>query len=205
MILYLHPQNPEVRKLKQISDSLKEGGVYIFPTDTVYALIACAESRDGTEKLYNLKNLPKNKPLSLLCKDISSASKFIEYLPNSAYKLMKKFTPGPYTFILKANKLLPKPCIAHHKDRHIGIRIPDHIYLQRLLEIHSNPLTSTSVTTEDEYITNIQELEEIYGKKVDGIVDGGIVQVEVSTILDCTGDKIEVLRAGKGYEKIPPL
>lgn len=202
MILYLHPQNPEVRRLKQISDDLKNGGVYIFPTDTVYAMIADANSKVGTEKLYKLKDLPKNKPLSLLCKDISMASNFIEYLPNPAYRLMKKLSPGPFTFILKSNKRLPKPCVAHHKDRHIGIRFPDHIYLQELLGIHDSPLTSTSVFTNDEYLTDIDELDEIYGHQVEGIVDGGIVQVEMSTILDFTQDNMEVVREGKGFNLI---
>lgn len=202
MILYLHPDNPEVRKLKQISDSLRSGGVYIFPTDTVYAMVACANSREGTEKLYKLKDLPKNKPLSLLCKDISMASQFIEYLPNPAYRLMKKLSPGPYTFILKANKSLPKPCVSHHKDRHIGIRYPNHIYLQELLGIHDSPLTSTSVLTNDEYLTDIDELDDIYGSRVNGIIDGGLVQVEMSTILDFTGDDMEVIREGKGFDQI---
>lgn len=205
MIIYLHPKNPEVRKLKQISEDLKEGAVYIFPTDTVYAMVACAESKEGTEKLYKLKELPKNKPLSLLCKDISMASQFIEYLPNHAYRLMKKITPGPYTFILRANKKLPKPCIVHHKDKHIGIRIPNHNYLQGLLEIHGSPLTSTSVFTNDEYITNIEDLENLYGHLVNGIVDGGITQVEMSTIIDCTGESIHIIRAGKGSEEIKYL
>ncbi|MCC5815063.1 MAG: threonylcarbamoyl-AMP synthase [Leptospira sp.] len=202
MIIYLHPQNPEARKLKQISEDLKSGAVYIFPTDTVYAMVACANSRTGTEKLYKLKDMPKNKPLSLLCKDISMASQFIEYLPNPAYRLMKKLSPGPYTFILKANKSLPKPCVAHHKNRHIGIRYPDHIYLQELLSVHNAPLTSTSVLTNDEYLTDIDELEDIYGNQVEGIVDGGLVQVEMSTILDFTNDDMEVVREGKGFDLI---
>jgi tRNA threonylcarbamoyl adenosine modification protein (Sua5/YciO/YrdC/YwlC family) len=202
MILYLHPDNPEQRKIRQISENLKKGAVYIFPTDTVYALVACANSREGIDKIYTLKNMPKNKPLSLLCKDISMASNFIEYLPNSAYRLMKKLSPGPFTFILKANKKLPKPCIAHHKDKHIGIRFPNHIYLQEILKVHESPLTSTSVLTNDEYLTDIDDLEAIYGDKVDGIVDGGLVQVEMSTILDYTSDEVVVVREGKGFDLI---
>jgi tRNA threonylcarbamoyl adenosine modification protein (Sua5/YciO/YrdC/YwlC family) len=201
MILYLHPINPEVRKLNSISEDLKRGANYIFPTDTVYAIVADANSKEGTEKLYNLKKLNKNKPLSLLCKDISMASQFIEYLPNEAYRLMKKITPGPFTFILKANKLLPKPCIIHHKDKHIGIRFPDHIYLQELLKIHDSPLTSTSVITDDEYLTNVDDLDYQFGDRVDGIIDGGIIQVEPSTIIDFT-EPMTILREGKGFERI---
>ena len=202
MILYLHPDNPEVRKLKQISDRLKDGAIYIFPTDTVYAIIADANSKTAVEKIYSIKKLPKDKPLSLLCKDISMASHFIEYLPNSAYRFMKRVTPGPFTFVLKANKNLPKPSIAHHKDKQIGIRIPDHIYLQELLKIHDSPLTSTSAFSDDEFIIDIDDLESIYGNLVDGIIDGGIVKIELSTMIQIHDDSLELIRAGKGYELI---
>ncbi len=202
MIEYLHPQNPEIRKLKQISDRLKDGELFIFPSDTVYAIIADANSKLGVESLYKLKKLPKDKPLSLLCKDISMASHMIEYLPNPTYRLMKKITPGPFTFILKASKNLPKPSFAHHKDRHIGIRFPSQIYLQSLLEIHDSPITAASASTEDEFIIDIDDLDSIYGKSVASIIDGGIVKVEVSTILDCTEDKIKVIREGLGFDLI---
>lgn len=202
MIIYLHPENPEIRKLKQISERLKDGAIYIFPTDTVCAIIADAHSKTAVEKIYSIKKLPKDKPLSLLCKDISMASHFIEYLPNSAYRFMKRITPGPFTFVLKANKNLPKPSIAHHKDRQIGIRIPDHIYLSELLKIHDSPLTSTSAFSDDDFIIDIDDLETIYGNFVDGIVDGGIVKTELSTILQINDDSIQLIRAGKGYELI---
>ncbi|MCW7505685.1 L-threonylcarbamoyladenylate synthase [Leptospira paudalimensis] len=202
MIIYLHPENPEVRKLKQISERLKDGAIYIFPTDTVYAIIADAHSKTAVEKIYSIKKLPKDKPLSLLCKDISMASHFIEYLPNSAYRFMKRVTPGPFTFVLKANKNLPKPSIAHHKDKQIGIRIPDHIYLQELLKIHDSPLTSTSAFSNDEFIIDIDDLDSIYGNLVEGIVDGGIVKTELSTMIQINDDSIELIRAGKGYGQI---
>ncbi|TGM25162.1 L-threonylcarbamoyladenylate synthase [Leptospira levettii] len=202
MIIYLHPDNPEVRKLKQISERLKDGAIYIFPTDTVYAIIADAHSKTAVEKIYSIKKLPKDKPLSLLCKDISMASHFIEYLPNSAYRFMKRVTPGPFTFVLKANKNLPKPSIAHHKDKQIGIRIPDHIYLQELLKIHESPLTSTSAFSNDEFIIDIDDLDTIYSNLVEGIVDGGIVKTELSTMIQINDDSIELIRAGKGYEQI---
>lgn len=202
MIIYLHPENPEIRKLKQISERLKDGAIYIFPTDTVYAIIADANSKTAVEKIYSIKKLPKDKPLSLLCKDISMASHFIEYLPNSAYRFMKRVTPGPFTFVLKANKNLPKPSIAHHKDKQIGIRIPDHIYLKELLNIHDSPLTSTSAFSNDEFIIDIDDLETIYGHLVDGIVDGGIVKTELSTMIQIHDDSIELIREGKGFELI---
>jgi tRNA threonylcarbamoyl adenosine modification protein (Sua5/YciO/YrdC/YwlC family) len=202
MIEYLHPKNPEIRKLKQISERLKDGEIFIFPSDTVYAIVADANSKTGVEALYQLKKIPKEKALSLLCKDISMASKMIEYLPNPTYRLMKKITPGPFTFILRASKNLPKPSFAHHKDKHIGIRFPSQIYLQSLLEIHDSPITAASASTADEFIIDIDDLESIYGSQVSAIIDGGIVKVEVSTILDCTEDKIKVIREGLGFELV---
>ncbi|MBM9499612.1 threonylcarbamoyl-AMP synthase [Leptospira sp. 201903071] len=200
MIVSLHPINPEKRKLQQISDNLLEGKVYIFPTDTVYALVADSQSKSGVEKLYELKNIPKNQPLSLLCSSISVASNYIEYLPNEAFRLMKKLTPGPFTFIIRANKHLPRVSFSNQKEKQIGIRIPDAIYLQELMKIHPNPLTSTSVFANDEFIIEVESLEEIYGSRVEGIVDGGIVNVELSTILDVTGDELIIQREGKGSD-----
>lgn len=202
MIIYLHPENPEIRKLKSISENLKSGAVYIFPTDTVYAIIADSHSKEGVEKIYQIRKLPKDKPLSLLCKDISMASEFIEFMPNSAYRMIKRIIPGPFTFIFKANKNLPKPSVAHHKDKHIGIRFPNHIYLHNLLEIHNSPLTSTSAFTDDQFIIDIDDLDTIYGSKVNGIVDGGIVKIETSTVIDFTKDEPTVIREGKGFELI---
>lgn len=202
MIIYLHPENPEIRKLKSISENLKSGAVYIFPTDTVYAIIADSHSKEGVEKIYQIRKLPKDKPLSLLCKDISMASEFIEFMPNSAYRMIKRIIPGPFTFIFKANKNLPKPSVAHHKDKHIGIRFPNHIYLNNLLEIHNSPLTSTSAFTDDQFIIDIDDLDTIYGSKVNGIVDGGIVKIETSTVIDFTKDEPTVIREGKGFELI---
>lgn len=202
MIIYLHPENPEIRKLKSISENLKSGAVYIFPTDTVYAIIADSQSKEGVEKIYQIRKLPKDKPLSLLCKDISMASEFIEFMPNSAYRMIKRIIPGPFTFIFKANKNLPKPSVAHHKDKHIGIRFPNHIYLNNLLEIHNSPLTSTSAFTDDQFIIDIDDLDTLYGSKVNGIVDGGIVKIETSTVIDFTKDEPSVIREGKGFELI---
>ncbi|MEM7179610.1 MAG: L-threonylcarbamoyladenylate synthase [Spirochaetota bacterium] len=200
MIIYLHPDNPEQRKLRQISETLKKGGVYIFPTDTVYALVADAFSKEGVEKLYSLKKMDKNKPISIFCKDISEVSSYVNFVPNDAFKLMKKVIPGPFTFIFQANKKVPKMVLTDKKRKTVGVRIPSHIFIQELLQVHGSPLTSTSVFTDDEYVTDTEELDMIYGKRVNGIIDGGLLEVSVSTVLSFTGDDMEVIRAGKGAE-----
>ena len=202
MILNLHPINPEIRTLRSISENLKNGSVYIFPTDTVYAIIADSKSKKGIEKLQELKHADKNKPLSLLCLDISTASEFVETLPNDAFKLMKRITPGPFTFILKANRNIPRWAVVNPKAKTIGIRIPENIFLQELLKVHEGTLTCTSVFTGDEYLTDINDLDDLFGNQVEAIVDGGIAKVETSTVIDFTNEEMEILREGKGFERI---
>ncbi|MCB1156422.1 MAG: threonylcarbamoyl-AMP synthase [Leptospiraceae bacterium] len=200
MLEYLHPVNPEIRKLKQISEDLKDGAVYIFPTDTAYALIADSLSHTGVEKIFNIKKIDKTQHLSILCSDISMASGFIEYLPNDAFRFMKRLTPGPFTFIFRANKNIPRVTLSNRKCKSLGVRIPDNIYIQELLKIHGRPLTSTSVVTGDEGYTDVGILDDIYGSKVRAVFDGGIVDTEFSTVLDFTGDEMVILRKGKGAE-----
>ncbi len=202
MIIQLHPENPELRTLKTISSNLKNGAVYIFPTDTVYALIADANSKKGIEKIFSLKEMDKHKPLSIFCKDISNASEYVESFPNEAFRLMKKITPGPFTFIFKANKNLPRYSIVNEKSRTIGIRIPDQIYITELLKIHDGLISSTSVFRKEEFITDVETLEEIYGSEIDGIVDGGNLETELSTILNFTSGELVIEREGKGIEQI---
>ncbi len=205
MVLEFHEKNPDRRKLKKISDSLKEGEVYICPTDTVYSIIADSHSKTGVERLYTIKKIPKNQPLSLLCNSIEMASSIVETMPNTVFKIMKKLTPGPYTFILKANKLLPKPSFLHQKEKQIGIRIPNQKILLDLIEIHDSPLTATSASVTDDFYIEMDDLEETYGKLVEGIIDGGIQSIELSTILDCISDPIQILREGKGIDQLQAL
>lgn len=202
MILYLHSENPEIRKLKKISEDLKNGDVYVFPTDTVYAFIADSASKTGIEKIDSIKRLDKHQPLSLLCPDISTASNYLEYFPDECYRIMKRCTPGPYVFILKSSKLLLKASVAHMKNREIGIRIVDHIFIKTLLGVHEGTLTATSVTNEGEFILDPNEIDDVFGHRVKGIVDGGILESELATVIDFTGEEVVVKRAGKGYENL---
>lgn len=205
MIIHLHPINPEIRKLKQISEALKEGEIFIFPTDTVYALVADSSSKKGIEKLYDLKKIDKKHHLSLFCSDIARASTYIEYMPNYAYKIMKRLTPGPYVFVFKANKNISRIALPNEKTRHIGIRIPNNKAFLSLLDVHDTPLVSTSVFTNDEFIIDVDSLEDTYGHRISGIIDGGIVETELSTVVDFTEDQPQILREGKGIEEIQTL
>lgn len=201
-IIYLHPVNPEIRKLKEISENLKAGAVYIFPTDTVYALVADAFSKSGVERLYSIKKMDKHKPLSIFCENISEVAHYVHCVPNQAFRLMKKVVPGPFTFIFQANKNIPRVVFTDKKRKEVGIRIPSQIYLQNLLDIHGSPLTSTSVFKDDDFITDIDQLVSSYGHQVDGIIDGGIVEVNLSTILRFNDEQWHIVRPGKGMEEL---
>ena len=174
--------------------------MYIFPTDTVYSFIVDSQSKVGIEKLYTLKDLEKHKPLSLLCASISVASELVENLPNTAFRLMKKITPGPFTFIFKANKNIPRVSLTNQKTKSIGIRIPDNLFIQSLLEIHQSTVTGTSVYGMDEYTSNAEEIDRVYGKKVNATIDGGFIKQELSTIIDFSSGDMEITREGKGIE-----
>lgn len=203
MICRVHMDNPQKRILNQISEGLLEGKIYIVPTDSVYALVADSTLHKAVNQLYQLKNLPRKKPLALLVKDIGQAAEYVDNIPNESFRLMKKIVPGPVTFVFRAGKGLPRFTLKNSNT--IGIRIPANPFLQALLETHPHPLTSTSVSTDDQYIIETEELDQEYGKKVAAIVDGGIVTVEMSTVLDMTGDVVEVLREGKKFEEIEAL
>jgi len=205
MIFHLHPDNPEPRKLQTISDALEDGGVFVFPTDTVYALVADSQSKKGIDQLYDIKQISKNQPFSLLCYDIETVSSLVEELPNAIFQIMKRFTPGPYTFILKANKSVLRSSYALQKNKQIGVRIPGNTFLRHFLKLHKKPLVSTSCAAREEFFVEISELQELYEHKVKGIVDGGISEIELSTILSGLDDPITVLREGKGFSEIEHL
>lgn len=202
MIIPIHQVNPEKRKIKQISDDLLEGEVFIFPTDTVYALVADSNSVKAIEKLFSLKKTISEQPLTLLCKDISSVSNYILQLSDQAFKLMKKITPGPFIFLFKANKNIPRISLTNEKTKKIGIRIPDNQFLLELLKVHPNPIITTSVVLDSEFIEEPEKLENIFGKKVKAIIDGGFLITELATIIDFTSDEMMIVREGKGIEKI---
>ncbi|MDG1477021.1 MAG: L-threonylcarbamoyladenylate synthase [Vicingaceae bacterium] len=200
MLLEVHPENPEKRKIDQIISILKKGGVIIYPTDTVYSMACDLNNRKAVERMAQIKGIKVEKAnFSLICSDLSHISDYTVQFGNNIYKLMKRALPGPYTFILNANNSVPK--LFKSKKKTIGIRVPNNIIAQTIVEELGNPLISTSVRDDDEildYITDPELIHDKYEKLIDVIIDGGYGNNEASTIIDCTNNEPEIIREGIG-------
>lgn len=201
MLIKLYEKNTNIKKVYQIVDCLRKGGVIIYPTDTIYAFGCDMYNSRAIERISKIKGLPKGTDkYSLVCFDLSNLSDFTAQIDNSVFKLMKKVLPGPYTFILKANAQVPK--IFRSKKKTVGIRVPNNVIAKSLVENLGNPILSSSVHHDDdilEYSTDPELIYEKYGKLVDMVIDGGFGNNEPSTVLDCTnGSEVEILRQGKG-------
>ena len=200
MLLSIHPDNPDQRKIDQVIKVLKKGGVIIYPTDTVYSMACDLNNRKAVERMAQIKGIKIEKAnFSLICHDLSNISDYTVQFSNSIYKMMKRALPGPYTFILNANNSVPK--LFKSKKKTIGIRVPDNNIARILVEQLGNPLISTSVHDDDEileYITDPELIHEKYENTLSLVIDGGYGQNEASTIIDCTGNEPEVIREGIG-------
>lgn len=201
MLLHLHPTHPQERLIKQAAEMLRNGGVIIYPTDTLYALGCDLRQPKAFERICRLKNIdPAKAQFSLICRDLSHLSDFTKGLDTPLFRFIKAQIPGPFTFILPASKEVPK--LMQSKKSTIGIRVPDHPICQQLIGMLGNPIISTSLPGEwvEEYTDPIY-MEERFGKQVDAILDGGIGGMEPSTIIDCTGDEPAITRQGAGVCK----
>ena len=200
MLIRIHPENPEPRKIKEIGSCLKNGGIIIYPTDTVYAIGCDVYNKKAMEKLCRIKGLDVNKHnLSFICYDLSHIADFTKQLSTSTYKLMKKTLPGPYTFILKANNAIPK--LFKNSKKEIGIRIPNNNIPREIVRELGNPIVTTSVKDADkmiEYSTDPTLIYESLNKHVDMMIDGGYGEITPSTIVDCTDSNPIIIREGKG-------
>lgn len=200
MLVRIYPDNPDERKIRQVIECVLDGGVIIYPTDSVYA-IGCDLSRQkSVERMAKIKGIEMKKAnFSLICRDLSHLSEYCKPMENPIYKMMKRALPGPYTFILNANNNVPK--IFKSKKKTIGIRVPDNTIAQALVSALGNPLVSTSVRDDDEvleYTTDPELIYERYHDQVDMVVDGGMGNNEASTVLDCTSGFPELIRLGRG-------
>ena len=199
-LLTINPINPEARKIQQVTDSLKRDGVIIIPTDTVYSLACSIHNRKAIERICKIKNVKVEKSLfTFICRDLSQAAIYAKQIDNSIFKLMKKSFPGPFTFILEASHEVPK--VLQYKRKTIGLRIPDHEILLDLIDKMDSPLIVTSLPEKElevEYSTDPTLMYDEYGNQVDFVIDGGIGDIEETTVLDCTGDELEIVRQGIG-------
>jgi tRNA threonylcarbamoyl adenosine modification protein (Sua5/YciO/YrdC/YwlC family) len=198
MLLRIHPENPQPRLINQVVECLKDGGVIIYPTDTIYGLGCDIKHAKAIEKICQIKNMdPQKAQLSFICSDLSHLSEYSKNIDTPLYRMLKNYLPGPYTFILPASKQVPK--ILQSKKSTIGLRVPDNNVCQQILTMLGNPILSTSLPGEmvEDY-TDPEIIYERFENLVDFVIDGGIGGVTPSTIVDCTTDEWTILRQGLG-------
>lgn len=195
----IYPENPNEKEIQKVVKILKEGGLIIYPTDTVYGLGCDITNSKALERIAKIKGIKLEKAnFSFVCNDLSNISDYVKHIDTSTFKILKRSLPGPYTFILEGNNNLPKE---FKKKKTVGIRVPDNNIVLELVKQLGNPIVSTSIYDEDEvieYTTDPELIFEKWQQKVEVVIDGGYGDNVASTIIDLTGSEPEVLREGKG-------
>lgn len=200
MLLKIYPENPNPKDVRRVVDVLRNGGIIIYPTDTVYGMGCDITNQKAVEKVARFKNVSVEKSnFSFICSDLSHLSDFSKPVSNQVFKLLKKYLPGPFTFILNANSNVPR--YFKGKKKSVGVRIPDNSIIIEIVKELGNPIMSTSIHDDDEiveYSTDPELIHERFHDIVDVVVDGGYGDNTPSTIVDCTDDFPTVIRQGKG-------
>lgn len=190
MFITINPENPQMRLINRVSEVLDEGGLIAYPTDTFYGIGCDLLNKKGIQLIHRLKNRPLKKPFSFICDSLKEISRYAK-VSNYAYKTMKKFLPGPYTFILEATKLVPKIMLTKRKT--VGIRVPDNKICLGIVRTLGRPIISTSAGFDDPYA-----IQEAYGPNLHLIIDGGVLYPSPSSVISLIGNVPEVIREGKG-------
>ncbi len=204
MLVKIHPDNPSERKIKIVTECLQDGGIIIYPTDTLYGIGCDITKTRAIERICQIKGIKAQKAnLSFVCHDFSHLADYTLPFEKSIYRLMNRCLPGPFTFILRANNQVPK---FFRKKKTVGIRVPDNNIARAIVRTLGNPLLSTSLTNipdqdehdYSEYWTDPYEIHEQFKNTVDMVIDGGYGDNEASTVVDCTSNSPEIIRQGKG-------
>lgn len=196
MILQINPIHPQPRHIARVVDTLRADGVIVYPTDTVYGLGCDIQSRKALERVRRIKRIDNKRPLSFVFADLKTISEYAQ-VTDQAYKIMKRYLPGPYTFVLKATRLVPRLVLT--KRHEVGIRIPDNKICQALVTALGNPILSSSVRLPDDQLhDDPQEIERLYRNQVELVIDGGVFLPQPSSIISLVDDVPVVLRVGKG-------
>jgi tRNA threonylcarbamoyl adenosine modification protein (Sua5/YciO/YrdC/YwlC family) len=197
-LLELHPKNPQVRFVRMAVDVLREHGVIVYPTDSCYALGCLLGAKDAMERIQRIRQTDKHHFFTLVCRDLSEIARYAR-VDNPRYRLLKAFTPGPYTFVLEATREVPRR-LMNEKRRTVGIRVPDHPVVDMLLAELGEPIMSTTLILPGDQLP-MTDATEVYGRighAVDLVLDGGNCGLEPTTVVDLAGPAPSVLRAGKG-------
>ena len=196
MILSLNPENPQQRLVKRVVECLKQGGVIAYPTDTIYGLGCDIFNKKGVKKIYQIKQRDPRKPFSFICADLSDVSNYAQ-VSNFAFKIMKRYLPGPYTFVLEASRVVPDLLTTRQKT--VGIRIPNNAIALSIVRELGHPIVTTSVNvTGADSHCDPAVIDEHVGKQLDLVIDGGNLLGEQSTVISLIDDKVEILRQGSG-------
>jgi tRNA threonylcarbamoyl adenosine modification protein (Sua5/YciO/YrdC/YwlC family) len=201
MLIRLNDSKPDSKTISQIVSCLKDGGIIIYPTDTVYALGCDITQNKAVERICKLKNIkPDKSKFAFVCSDLSHLSEFTKPIPNHVFRVMKKALPGPYTFILEANSNVPK--IIKQERKTVGIRVPKNIICREIIMALGNPIISTSLIDSNddilEYFSDPEVIYQQYQDVVDMVIDGGHGNIYASTVIDCSKSEMEVIREGLG-------
>jgi tRNA threonylcarbamoyl adenosine modification protein (Sua5/YciO/YrdC/YwlC family) len=194
MRLEIHPRHPEPRKVQRVVELLRDDGVIAYPTDAVYGLGCDILSKKGIERVYRIKRMKPDRPLAFLCPDLSELAKYA-FVDDRTYRLMRRLTPGPYTFVLQATREVPR--ILQMKRKTVGIRVPSHPVPLAILKALGRPIVSSTASIDGEALTDPAEIEERF-PGLDLVLDAGVGGMMPSTVLDLTGPEIVVLRKGAG-------
>ncbi|MCE5180022.1 MAG: L-threonylcarbamoyladenylate synthase [Proteiniphilum sp.] len=201
MLIKIYNENPQPREIEKVVALLREGGIVIYPTDTLYGIGCDALNVRAVEKICDLKGInPQKSNLSIICNDLSVMSEYAR-VSTPTFKLMKRNLPGPFTFILPTTSSLPK---IYKNKKTVGIRVPDNNIIREIVAQLGNPVLNTSVKDEEEemeYSTNPELIHDKWGDIADIVIDGGIGGIEGSTVVDCTADEPIIVRQGKGELK----
>ncbi|TVR71052.1 MAG: threonylcarbamoyl-AMP synthase [Marinilabiliales bacterium] len=204
MLLKIHPANPSARSVEKVVRILEEGGLIIYPTDTVYGLGCDIYNTKAVEKVARIKELKlKHADFSFICHDFSHLSEYTKPIAGSYFKMLRKNLPGPFTFILPASSNVPK--LFKNKKKTVGIRIPDNNIILEIVRQFGRPILTTSIHDDDEvleYTTDPELIHEKFKLLVDVVIDGGFGNNIPSTVVDCTGDDPLIVRQGRGELKL---
>lgn len=200
MLLKLYEKNNTPQDLQKVIDILNDGGIIIYPTDTMYAIGCHGLKERAIERICRIKGIdPRKNNLSIICYDLSSISEYAK-VDNNTFKLMKRNLPGPFTFILTGTNRLPK---IFRNRKEVGIRMPDNPIISEIARLLDAPIMTTTLPREEneeiEYATNPELIDEKFGEMVDLVIDGGIGGIEPSTVVNCTEGEAEIVRQGKGW------
>ena len=200
MLIKLYENNPDQRQIDKIVQLLRNGGVIIYPTDTVYGMGCDITKSRAVERVARIKGVkPEKAQFSFICSDLSHLSDFARQVDNNTFKLMKSYLPGPFTFILNASNMVPRSIKQQRKT--VGIRVPDNNIILEIVRQLGHPILTTSLKEDDrilEYPPDPEMIHEEYGYLVDAVIDGGYGGMVPSTVIDCSGDEPEILREGLG-------